>query len=191
MNSVYIDSAVPSSPIYLGPNNASSVIIGNANASTTINGPLVMGTGKNITLQPATGYVAPSAGMLGYIVNGATPSTTAMVDGTPNIVSSIILTETGTFMITAILQIATNATTLSTIKWISLSVVIGSQNPLLLDERVNQTPATTAINFAIQLCGIVSNTGTNTYNLKLNSNFTGGAPSYTAYAFSYKAVRIA
>jgi hypothetical protein len=44
MNSVYIDSAVPSSPIYLGPNNASSVIIGNANCTTTLVGPLNIGT---------------------------------------------------------------------------------------------------------------------------------------------------
>lgn len=38
MNSVYIDSSVASSPIYLGPTNASSVIIGNANCSTFVNG---------------------------------------------------------------------------------------------------------------------------------------------------------
>lgn len=44
MNSVYIDSAVPSSPIYLAPNNASSVIIGNANCTTTLVGPLNIGT---------------------------------------------------------------------------------------------------------------------------------------------------
>jgi hypothetical protein len=38
MNSVYIDSAVSASPIYIGPNNANSVIIGNANCKTTLVG---------------------------------------------------------------------------------------------------------------------------------------------------------
>ena len=38
MNSVYIDSAVASSPIYIGPANANSIIIGNANSTTTIQG---------------------------------------------------------------------------------------------------------------------------------------------------------
>jgi len=38
MNSVCIDSAVAATPIYIGPNNASSVVIGNANCSTNING---------------------------------------------------------------------------------------------------------------------------------------------------------
>lgn len=52
MNSVYIDSAVASSPIYIGPNNASSVIIGNANSTTTIQG-LPMG---NFVGQHLVGY---------------------------------------------------------------------------------------------------------------------------------------
>lgn len=281
MNSVYIDSALAASPIYIGPLNANAVNIGNTTSTTTIQGLAIstfggnslvaynistgvnatiptgiefgsvvdnntnqggkayidfhtnqkgfvdydarimsvggssvtpattqaslnyyaashyfagnvnMGTGTNITLQPTTGFVTPTAGMLGNIISGATPTTTVMSDGTSNIVSSIILTETGIYMFSAILLISTNTTTLSTIKWISLSVVIGAGTPLLLEERVNQTPASTSINFALHLCGIVSNTGTNTYNLKLNSNFTGGAPSYTNFAFSYKAVRIA
>lgn len=38
MNSVYIDSAVAASPIYIGPTNANSVIIGNTNAITTLVG---------------------------------------------------------------------------------------------------------------------------------------------------------
>lgn len=38
MNSVYIDSAVAASPIYIGPTNANSVIIGNTNSTTTIQG---------------------------------------------------------------------------------------------------------------------------------------------------------
>ena len=102
MNSVYIDSAVASSPIYIGPTNASSVIIGNANcstivngplvmgSSTIVNGPLVMGTGKNITLQPATGLVVPITGQLGYrytVVNGTGPYTMTGV-GTPQEVTN-------------------------------------------------------------------------------------------------------
>jgi FtsZ-binding cell division protein ZapB len=35
MNSVYIDSAVAASPIYIGPTNANSIIIGNANSTNT------------------------------------------------------------------------------------------------------------------------------------------------------------
>jgi len=35
MNSVYIDSAVAASPIYIGPTNANSVIIGNTNSANT------------------------------------------------------------------------------------------------------------------------------------------------------------
>lgn len=44
MNSVYIDSAVAASPIYIGPTNTNSVIIGNANATTTLVGTLNIGT---------------------------------------------------------------------------------------------------------------------------------------------------
>lgn len=44
MNSVYIDSAVAASPIYIGPTNTNSVIIGNTNATTTLVGTLNIGT---------------------------------------------------------------------------------------------------------------------------------------------------
>ena len=52
MNSVYIDSAVAASPIYLGPTNANAVNIGNANCSTNVNGPTYLArntTGANPT----------------------------------------------------------------------------------------------------------------------------------------------
>ena len=38
MNSVYIDSAVAASPIYIGPTNANAVTIGNATSNTFVNG---------------------------------------------------------------------------------------------------------------------------------------------------------
>lgn len=52
MNSVYIDSAVAASPIYIGPTNANSVIIGNTNSRTTIQGlPF-----NSFAGQPLVGY---------------------------------------------------------------------------------------------------------------------------------------
>ena len=57
MNSVYIDSAVAATPIYIGPNNASSVVIGNANATTIIQG-LPIG---NMIGTPLLGYNTSTA----------------------------------------------------------------------------------------------------------------------------------
>jgi hypothetical protein len=90
MNLVTIDTSPGNFSMYIAPNNtsylelgknASSVIIGNSNCSTNVNGPLVMGTGKNITLQPTTGYVTPTSGMLGYIVIGSFNANTALTNG--------------------------------------------------------------------------------------------------------------
>ena len=49
MNSVYIDSATPATPIYIGPNNASSVVIGNANATTTVSINGITNIARNTT----------------------------------------------------------------------------------------------------------------------------------------------
>ena len=74
MNSVYIDSAVPSSPIYLGPNNASSVIIGNANCTTTLVGPLNIGTTTANTIN--IGKEGASTNLLGFTNLGIVTSGT-------------------------------------------------------------------------------------------------------------------
>lgn len=54
MNSVYIDSALAATPIYIGPNNASSVVIGNTNSTTTLAGTTTSSVLKTTSIEPVT-----------------------------------------------------------------------------------------------------------------------------------------
>jgi hypothetical protein len=113
-----------------------------------------------------------------------------MTNYTPIVVSSITLTDNGVYMFNSNLQISTNSSTATNFSWVSVTIGITGNNPLLIDERLNQT-ASAGYAFSVPLCGIVSNVGTNIYDLKINSNYTGGQPSTGVYAFNYKALRIA
>jgi hypothetical protein len=74
-----------------------AVTIGNSANSVNINGALTIGTGKNITLQPTAGYVAPTADtMLGGITIGTFTLPTFPVSSNFNF-GSITLVK-GTYM---------------------------------------------------------------------------------------------
>ena len=99
---------VTPSTINVGTASATAVNIGSSSALTTTNGALTatglitanngltMGTGKNITLQPNTGYAAPSSGMLGFITTGTIGSSTLSAGGT---CGSITLPNAGIYIV--------------------------------------------------------------------------------------------
>lgn len=61
--------------INIGGSGSGNINLGNTNCSTIVNGPLVMGTGKNIILQPATGFVIPNVStQLGNIISATIPA---------------------------------------------------------------------------------------------------------------------
>ena len=74
MNSVYIDSAVPATPIYIGPNNASSIIIGNNNCTTNLIGSLNIGTSTPNTVN--IGKEGSSTNLFGFTNLGLVTSGT-------------------------------------------------------------------------------------------------------------------
>lgn len=97
------------STINIGTLGTGTINIGKANMSTVINGPLttnglIMNTGKNITLQPSTSFVAPTElTMLGGI-SSVIPTLT--LSSATNVVGSIRLTNAGIYIINYSYQIA-------------------------------------------------------------------------------------
>ena len=110
---IYIDSTTSGSQLSIGTVNASTILFGNVNSSTTvnglfsvsnisINGNLAMGTGKNITLQPNTGYTNPlDATQLGYVFSGNAILSNTLSSNSRVQFSSISLTQKGTYTIFA------------------------------------------------------------------------------------------
>lgn len=181
MNSVYIDSAVPSSPIYLGPNNASSVIIGNANASTTINGPLVMGTGKNITLQPATGYVTPTAGtMLGGITTSVLTSIT--LSFAQQQVGTITVPATGLYILSYSVRLAGSSGTVTIFQtWFDQSPTLNQSG--MIANTASQSVNSNAFPCNSTSCVSLLTAGTLTLNV-----YSQGSGTITTAGSSYMAI---
>jgi hypothetical protein len=89
-----------------------TVTIGGVSNTVQVNGALTMGTGRNITLQPTAGFVAPTGGtMLGGISTPTLSSTTATggaaaLTGAPTDLVTFTM-PVGVFIFTANAQINT------------------------------------------------------------------------------------
>lgn len=197
MNSVYIDSAIAATPIYIGPTNASSVVIGNTNCSTIVNGSLVMGTGKNITLQPSASYVAPtSITQLGYLTNGSAIGSYTWSNNSRVQISNIPITQAGTYIVMGSVFLTFASTTGLTNLDIRISTDNTGTSPNTVTLVYQTWTGGTTINGEVsyQMSGIYTTTVTTT-TLYFNgiATFTGGGVSNqgSAYPQFFKAVRIA
>ena len=90
VNIVSGTGASQSSIVNIGTGNTTGTLtLGNSNNTVQINGGLTMGIGKNITLQPASGNVAPTSGQLGYIEKTTISTSIGMANNTPLFIQSI------------------------------------------------------------------------------------------------------
>jgi hypothetical protein len=198
MNSVYIDSAVAASPIYIGPTNANSVIIGNATAPTTVNGALVMGTGKNITLQPTSGYVAPStiAQLGGYVEVPFTSNISFTSTSSNFAIATITIGTPGVYVINYGFRYhsGSSTTTLTFIQsWFNTSTQTGnSASTQYGNSAICFSPALTNPDAICQNgTGIVTVTSTSTITFYGFAKYTGTAPIFFAGNSYYSYIRIA
>ena len=78
----FLINPLPTNPTFTSINTGSdttTISIGNNTNSIALNGPVTLA--KPLTLQPATGYVAPTIGQLGYIITGSFAATTTLTSG--------------------------------------------------------------------------------------------------------------
>jgi len=157
-----------------------TVTIGGTSNTVQVNGTLAMGTGKNITLQPTAGYVAPTADtMLGGITTGSflTPLTAFSANKD---VATIDLVK-GTYLV--FFSFNSNYGTLPTRQYINFT---GTALPLPAGNYSSGVITVGSINsFTAYVPISVTTAGT----LVLTYNITGTVNSITAT--SYRAVRIA
>jgi len=109
-------------PINIGTDSTMTglLTIGSSNsAQSTIikNADITMGSGKNITLQPTTGYAGPSAGQLGF-TNNNTGSATPALNTNTNIASQAVTTA-GVYIVTGTFTVPSNATAITNIMWLN------------------------------------------------------------------------
>ena len=114
-----IDQSIPDD-LDIGTTTCTAINIGQVSTPTTIqgvlntglitaNGGITMGTGKNITLQPNSGYVVPTSAQIGGI-NSTTTAITTSASGFTNMISISI--TTGIWIINA--NMGQNSPTAST-----------------------------------------------------------------------------
>jgi hypothetical protein len=149
-------------------------------ASHYFAGNVNMGTGSNIGLQPATGYITPSAGMLGF--SGSVAATTG---GLTNSLATEIATsgtlQIGTYVVTGFMNIIGGGTAASTYLW------IGDNTITYTSKKVEaQIYLTGGVAWASSITCILSNT-VGPFKLVAQSN--GAGASVQLGSISY--VRIA
>jgi hypothetical protein len=166
-----------------------------ATGLTTANGGLTMGTGKNITLQPSTGYVAPSSTQLGYVYSGSAIAAATWTTGTRVQFSNISLTESGTYIITANVFL-----TFTSFVGTSIDLRISTDNTGTAANTIGSSYNTTPQSYAsgeinITVTGIYQNTSASTViyfgGVSAFSSGTLSSRASSAYPEYLKAVRIA
>jgi len=167
-----------------------AVTIGNTNNTVNINGTLVMGTGKNITLQnAATGFVAPTTNQLGGFVSatysGGTGNFTTSV---AKVYGTITLTQQGYYLFVANC-INYNSATANPFA----DVTIFNVNDSVYVAYVTSQQSTTSSTTAYSLSGFyrVTSSASKIFQLKVQITFTGGTATATGDVFNYHAIRIA
>ena len=164
-----------------------AVTIGGASNTTTLasgtinmNGNLIMGTGDNITLAPATSYVAPTAGtMLGGITNGSFTTPSSAFSANKN-VATLTIPQVGIYMCS--FSFRTNYTTKPTVENIT---VTGTALPLPSFICGGSFLSSTSDTFSGSFIAPITTAGT----LVLTFTITGTVNTITIN--SYSAVRIA
>lgn len=146
------------------------------------NGNLIMGTGRNITLQPATGYVAPTADtMLGGITAGTFSTPASAFSATKNIASIVVVKGTYTFYI----NFEANYTVLPTTNYVNMLSVTALPAPTII-----LGPSQAMIAGQVAFFGSVVITITTAGTLVLRYNVAGGTINSITTPIFY-AVRIA
>ena len=217
-----------------GNSNTGNIRIGDANASTTgisigssgmpttingtlattglitANGGLSMGTGKPITLQSTTGYVAPTSGQLGYVLESfLTANTPTATSGSGIDVLTITSFPIGVWQCSYSIRIGSTGTAPNNTNTVTITqayMSLATTVPALLSvNALNMCTATQVVtdtpgsaNIAISGSAIIINTSTSTQTLRLI--FTGtytGTGTLTFYGSAtgtqtfMRAVRIA
>ena len=143
-------------------------------------------------LSPQYSYPIAS-GKIGEIINGTyAPAAGAFFTySNPIVYSSITLSQVGVYIFQGNLLIITNNSSMTNITWISVDISTSGGAILSTEQRLNQVPPANGYGFVMCANAIVYNTGVTTYNISINTNFTGGNPYPNGGFFIYKAVRIA
>jgi hypothetical protein len=150
-----------------------------ASATINMNGNLIMGTGDNITLQPNTGYVAPTAGtMLGGITNGSFTTPASAFSANKN-VATLTIPQVGIYLCS--FSFRTNYTTKPTVENIT---VTGTALPLPSFICGGAFLSSTSDTFDGSFIAPITTAGT----LVLTFTITGTVNTITVN--SYSAVRI-
>jgi hypothetical protein len=191
-------NAIPNSyttAVNIGSGSTTGAItIGNVSNTTNLNsgkinvvGDLTMGTGKNITLQPASSYVEPTANtMLGGITVGTFSALSASINGTTTI-ASLTLTK-GTYIVYVNFEVAYTGTfTTNYITFDSTGTV--APRPSTFEVGASQIITTTPTT-QITFCGSVAVSFTTAGTLILKYNLAGATVSALNNR-NYYAVRIA
>jgi len=133
------------------------------------NGNLIMGTGRNITLQPVTGFATPTSGtMLGGLTQGSA-FTTAVITASPQTLSTLTLTA-GVYVVTFKVSISWT-TSPSTIGYTLNSVTYGSTF-VPGSTTSGGTVGTAILSGGTYPLNFVSNLGINTACVPANCFFT-------------------
>jgi len=159
-----------------------TIYIGNNTNSIQLNGSISIGTGKNITLQPATGYIAPSADtMLGGITDGTFNTLTFPLTSSSTSIASINLVK-ATYMVS--LQFQIDTTVEPSAAWANFG---GTMLPLPDHYRYGMQKLINGQNYTIAGSFPISVTTAGTLTIILN--LTGTVTSINVK--KYQAVRIA
>ncbi len=169
--------ATQTSTVNIGSGSTTgTVTIGNsANTVTIKSADITMGTGKNIVLQPASGYVIPTSTQLGYLKVGTLKASSTVISSGTTEIGSITL-DAGSWIISAYCNISPNAITTDNLGFRyslnTTSAVISTSYLLIGSEGVTYT----AISTAPTLAGtaMVSITSSQTYYLNVTVNLISG-----------------
>jgi hypothetical protein len=180
------------------------VTIGNVSNTTTIgsgtvnvNGNLIMGTGRNITLQPSAGYIAPSSiTQLGGYVEVPITSSISITSSSANfLLITLTIGTPGIYIINYAFRYQGTGTTSCTFiqTWFNTSNQSG--NSATIQYASNAYTNTTGQSLTVPVfqssCAFVTVTSTSTITFYCFVNYTGSAPVVLSGNSYYSYMRIA
>lgn len=163
--------------------------------TTTINstglitaGGITMGTGKNITLQPTAGYVAPSVGQLGYVYPTPTYSAGSFTSGNVNTYGSQSLTA-GVYIISCSGYVNTAGAVINSFSGIITdgTTVYARQTPYAVSSNTLYSDYTWTTNPT----AVVSLSSTKTISFIITIYYTSGTCSPNSSGYQFNIVKIA
>lgn len=183
--SVYIGSsgtATRNVTNYIGTGSGSgSITIGNNTNSIQLNGSINIGTGKNITLQPASGYVSPTAGtMLGGITTAVLTSITLSFNQQQ--VGTITVPATGIYILSYSVRLGGSSGTVTIFQtWFDQSPTLNQSG--MIANTASQSVSSNAFPCNSTSCVSLLTSGTLTLNI-----YSQGSGTITTTGSSYMAI---